>query len=97
MATATLKCRVCGKEYEACRNAKRIDGVFRWKDVACSVEHGAVYLDLIRKSRAKQHDAVATNSVHEAFALFDEEYLDDIDDEMFVDESEDAEDPEIEV
>lgn len=97
MATAILKCRVCGKEYEACRSAKRVDGVFRWKDVACSPEHGATYLDLVRKSRAKQHDAVATNLVDEAFALLDEEYLDDVDDELFYDESEDAEDPEIEV
>lgn len=97
MATATLKCRVCGKEYEACRNAKRIDGVFRWQDVACSVEHGSTYLDLIRKSRAKQHDAVANDLVAMAFAMFDEEYLDDVEDEMFDDESEDAEDPEIKV
>lgn len=97
MATATLKCRVCGKEYEACRSAKRIDGVFRWQDVACSPEHGAIYLDLIRKSRAEQHDAVANDLVDKAFVLFDEEYSDDFDDEMFEDESEDAEDPEIEV
>lgn len=97
MATATLKCRVCGKEYEACRNAKRIDGVFRWQDVSCSVEHGAIYLDLIRKSRAEQHDAVANDLVRQAFAMFDEEYLDDVEDEMFDDEFEDAEDPEIEV
>ena len=97
MATATLKCRVCGKEYEACRSAKRIDGVFRWQDVACSAEHGAIYLDLIRKSRAKQHDAVAIDSVKQAFALLDDEYLDESEDEMFDDESDDAEDPEIEV
>ena len=97
MATATLKCRVCGKEYEACRSAKRVDGVFRWQDVACSPEHGADYLDLIRKSRAKEHDAVANDLVSKAFALFDEEYSDDVNDELLDDESEDAEDPEIEV
>lgn len=97
MATATLKCRVCGKEYEACRNARRVDGVFRWKDVACSPEHGAIYLNLIRESRANKHDAVANNPVNEAYALFDEEYLDEVDDELVWDESEDAEEPEIEV
>lgn len=97
MATAALKCRVCGKEYEACRNAKRIDGVFRWQDVACSPEHGATYLDLIRKSRATERDAVANDSVEKAFALFEEEYLDDVEDEIVDDESEDAEDHEIEV
>lgn len=97
MATATLKCRVCGKEYEACRNAKRVDGVFRWQDVACSPEHGATYLDLIRKSRATEHDAVANDSVEKDFALFEEEYMDDVEDEIGDDESDDAEDPEIEV
>lgn len=97
MATATLKCRVCGKEYEACHSAKRVDGVFRWKDVACSPECGAAYLALIRESRAKKHDAVANTPVNEAYALFDEEYLDDVDDELVWDESEDAEEPEIEV
>lgn len=97
MATATLKCRVCGKEYEACRSVKRVDGVFRWQDVACSVEHGATYLDRIRKSRATKHDAVANDSTSQAFALLDEEYLDDVDDEIVEDEPEDAEDPEIEV
>lgn len=97
MATATLKCRVCGKEYEACRSAKRIDGVFRWQDVACSPEHGAIYLDLIRKSRAEQHDAVANDLVDKAFALFEEEYLNDVEDDMVDDEFDDAEDPEIEV
>ena len=97
MATATLKCRVCGKEYEACRNAKRVDGVFRWQDVACSPEHGADYLDLIRKSRAEQHDAVATDLVKQAFDLLDEEYQDYVEDEWVEDDTDDAEDPEIEV
>lgn len=97
MATATLKCRVCGKEYEACRNAKRVDGVFRWQDVACSPEHGAAYLDLIRKSRATEHDAVANTSIGQAFALFEEEYLNDVEDDIVDDEFDDAEDPEIEV
>lgn len=96
MATATLECRVCGKEYEACRSARRVDGVFRWQDVACCAEHGAIYLDRIRKSRATKHDAVATDRVEQAYALLDEEYLDDIDDEI-VEEywPEDAEEPEI--
>ena len=97
MTTGIMKCRVCGKEYEACRNAKRVDGVFRWQDVACSPEHGATYLSLIRESRAKKHDAVANNPVNEAYALFDKEYLDEVDDELVWDESEDAEEPEIEV
>lgn len=94
---ATLKCRVCDNEYEACRNAKRIDGVYRWQDVACSPEHGAIYLDLIRKSREKQHDSAADDPIVQANALLDEEYLDEFEDEESDDEFEDTEDPEIEV
>lgn len=51
MAGAIKRCRVCGKEYEACRSAKQVDGVYRWKDVACSPECGQVYLARILESR----------------------------------------------
>ncbi len=51
MASATKKCRVCGKEYEACRSADRAAGVFRWQEVACSPECGAKYLEQIIASR----------------------------------------------
>lgn len=51
MASATKKCRVCGKEYEACRSANRAAGVFRWQEVACSPECGAIYLLQINESR----------------------------------------------
>lgn len=51
MATAVKKCRVCGKEYEACRSANRAAGVFRWQEVACSPECGNIYLQQINESR----------------------------------------------
>lgn len=98
MATAIKKCRVCGKEYEACHSAKRVDGVFQWKDVACSPECGATYLALIRESRAKKHDAVAIEPVDMAFAIFEQEYQDESEDDMFEDAFDDeAEETEIEV
>nr|DAZ49999.1 MAG TPA: hypothetical protein [Caudoviricetes sp.] len=53
MAFAWKKCRVCGKEYEACRNLNRIAGVFRWQEVACSPECGAEYLRQIMESRGE--------------------------------------------
>lgn len=52
MATAIKVCRVCGKEYEACHTLKRIAGVFRWQEVACSPECGSIYLAKIEASRA---------------------------------------------
>ena len=43
-------CRVCGKEYDGCCTPNPT-GVFRWRDVACSPECGAIYLDRINQSR----------------------------------------------
>ena len=51
MATATKICKVCGKEYPYCRTERRVAGVFRWQDVACSVEHGSIYLERVLASR----------------------------------------------
>ena len=96
--TGILKCRICGKEYEACRSAKR-SGVFHWQSVACCVEHGAEYLALIRASRAEteapEKPVPVEVSVEEAFALLDAEYDEvEVEDED-LDESDD--DIEIEV
>lgn len=52
MASAIKVCRICGKEYEACRSANRAAGVFRWQEVACSPECGTAYLEKINESRA---------------------------------------------
>ena len=51
MASAIKVCRVCGKEYEACRSANRNAGVFRWQEVACSPECGVIYLERVNESR----------------------------------------------
>lgn len=51
MASAKRICRVCGKEYEACRSANRRPGVFYWQEVACSPECGQVYLRRVEEAR----------------------------------------------
>lgn len=51
MAASIKKCRVCGKDYEACRSMNRSADVFRWQEVACSPECGAEYLRRIAESR----------------------------------------------
>ena len=53
MEKGIKKCRVCGTAYEYCRSIKTADGVFRWQDVACSVDCGVKYLEMIRKSRGE--------------------------------------------
>lgn len=45
------KCRVCGKGYEPCHSTRFEPGVFRWREVACSPECGAIYLQQVRKAR----------------------------------------------
>ena len=74
MATATKRCKVCGCEYEYCHTAKRVAGVFRWQDVACSPEHGSEYLSLIRTSRNQsENNVIESNEVLEDNAI--ETYL----------------------
>lgn len=51
MPITKRKCRVCGKEYEACRTNKKDVGGFSWKEVACSPECGAEYLRLVQEAR----------------------------------------------
>lgn len=53
MPKATKICKVCGKEYEYCHTVRRVAGIFRWQDVACSPECGSTYLARIRASRAE--------------------------------------------
>lgn len=45
-------CRVCGVEYRACSQAA--NGIFRYRDVACSPECGAEYLRRVEASRCKE-------------------------------------------
>ncbi len=54
MAITKLNCRVCNKEYEACKK-RNVDKIFRWRDVACSIECGFEYLKRIELSRGDEH------------------------------------------
>lgn len=47
------KCRVCGKEYDACHSLVADTGVFRWREVACSPECGEEYLRRVLESRGQ--------------------------------------------
>lgn len=98
MATATRKCKVCGCEYEYCHTARRVAGVFRWQDVACSPEHGSIYLAQIMESRSQKNTATAAV---EAKSDNDSKIVDDLDecedDELFEEDfDDDAEEPAIE-
>lgn len=60
MASTIKKCRVCGREYNACRSANRSADVFRWQEVACSPECGTVYLERIIQSRKQVSESKKT-------------------------------------
>ena len=45
-------CRVCGKEYDACKSARTGNSVFNWREVACSPECGAKYLRQVEQARS---------------------------------------------
>lgn len=53
MATAARACKVCGKACPYCMTARRVAGIFHWQDVACSPEHGSIYLARINESRGE--------------------------------------------
>lgn len=59
MPKAIRTCKVCGKQYEACRSIHDYDGTFRWQMVACCEEHGRQYLNEVLAARAQDaaHDA----------------------------------------
>lgn len=57
MATGMKKCKICGKEYEACHTQGFVTGVFRWQDVACCPEHGAQYLAAVNAARGVTQNA----------------------------------------
>ena len=90
MATAMKKCKVCGCEYEYCHTVRRVAGVFRWQDVACSPEHGSIYLARIEASRAGQIAANDAEVVSEKpdyiFGLIEDE-----DDALFEEDFDDNE------
>lgn len=54
MAAVKMICRVCGKEYTACRNVRKVPGVFRWQEMCCSPECGDIYLARVIASRTPE-------------------------------------------
>lgn len=52
MPTTTRICKVCGKEYEYCHTLRRVEGIFRYQDVACCPEHGSIYLAEVEAARS---------------------------------------------
>ena len=44
-------CKVCGKEYEACHTPN--PGIFRWRDVACSMDCAQKYVHDVQVARGE--------------------------------------------
>lgn len=58
MPKGIKRCRVCGKEYEACHSLLPNNDKFRWQDVACSIECGSKYFTDILLSRNESLDSL---------------------------------------
>lgn len=91
---AILKCKVCGKEYEGCCSVKRTPG-FRWQDVACSPEHGSIYLARVEASRAPKPvkedlvEPVETKLIIDDYEIEEDEDEEDEDEDYTLDYFED--------
>lgn len=91
MATATKKCKVCGREYAYCKTNRK-SNVFRYQDVACCVEHGQIYLAQVIASRSGDTTAVVDNGAPASEAcVIDEDESDELFEEDFDDSVEEAE------
>lgn len=100
----TRKCKVCGKEYPYCKTNRPV-GISRWQDIACSLEHAAIYFSQIESSRtgenvaSEQCEAESVESYDTEIALeddFDEEIDEEADDELEDDYCDDADEIDIE-
>lgn len=79
MGKARKICRICGASYEACTPAYgTVYGVDRWQDVACCVEHGMEYFEMINASRRKQaEDAIVASEDERTDESISDESVDD--------------------
>ena len=65
MAKGIKICKVCGREYEACRTLRpNLNNEFRWQEVACSPEHGAEYLRRVLIARGQASDQTAEKAAN---------------------------------
>lgn len=58
MGVGQRVCKTCGKTYIACHTPNP-NGTFRWRDVACSIECAAEYLEKVRAARAAAEEDAA--------------------------------------
>lgn len=53
MADRRVPCKVCGKMFTPCNKTSQELGMFNWREVACSPECGARYLEQVTASRSE--------------------------------------------
>lgn len=64
MAKQMKECRVCGKQYEACRSARTGSTVFNWREMCCSPECGQIYLRRVEEARNPSPKTKAKRILH---------------------------------
>lgn len=72
MPNQTKTCRVCGAKYESCKSIRNGSRVFNWREVACSPECGAKYLQMVEQSRKKEETDKTKRGGRRKTAIYDE-------------------------
>lgn len=54
MLSNKLICKICGNEYDACPTCQSDKVMFRWRNVACCIEHADIYLTLVYFTRSNK-------------------------------------------
>lgn len=62
MLPNTKICKICGKEYKYCKTESLKD-IFRWRDVACCLEHGREYFKQVLEARSEDTSEFETEEV----------------------------------
>lgn len=50
-------CKVCGKMYTPCADCENDKTMFRWRTVACSIECGRKYFELVENARKSNKES----------------------------------------
>ena len=90
MPKSTRICKVCGIEYPYCKTENRQDR-FRFQDVACCQEHGAIYFAEVLAARNKEKQLQNNSFISDADILLQDDEEDDEDDAFFEEDFDDDE------
>ena len=89
MPKGIKQCKVCGRDYEYCRTLYPNNSIYRWQDVACCAEHGAIYFARVMEARnggapteQEQRAVIEENEIADEYEELFESDFDDNDSDL---------------